>query len=132
VASFTSTFATESLIKKSPDPRVQIIEHISIDERPAIAYKKVPIDDWEADTAIGKDHKGVLVMLAKHVSKKIFITHVPSKHAEIAKEAIIKLLLPKKKQLHTITFDNGKEFASHAKIKKALGVDNYFAHPYHL
>ena len=45
--------------------------------------------------------------------------------------AIIKLLLPEKEQLHTITFDNGKEFAYHAQIKKALDADNYFAHPYH-
>jgi len=53
------------------------------------------------------------------------------KHAEVVTAAIIKLLLPEKEQLHTITFDNGKEFAYHAQIKKALGTDNYFAHPYH-
>ena len=29
------------------------------------------------------------------------------------------------------SFDNGKEFAYHAKIQEALGSDNYFAHPYH-
>ena len=39
--------------------------------------------------------------------------------------------MPEKAHLHTITFDNGKEFAYHAQIKQALGADNYFAHPYH-
>jgi IS30 family transposase len=38
--------------------------------------------------------------------------------------------MSEKAYLHTITFDNGKEFAYHAKLKKTLGVDNYFAHPY--
>lgn len=115
----------------SPDARGQIIGRISIDERPAIVDEKVRLGDWEADTVIGKGHKGVLVTLADRVSKKTLIAQVPSKHAEVVTDSIIKLLLPEKKQLHTITFDNGKEFAYHAKIKEALGVDNYFAHPYH-
>jgi IS30 family transposase len=68
--------------------------------------------------------------LAERVSKKTLIAHVPSKHAEVVKDAIIKLLQSEKKQLHTITFDNGKEFAYHAQVKMALGTDNYFAHPY--
>ena len=114
----------------SPEARGQIIGRISIDERPSIVDEKVRIGDWEADTVIGKGHKGVLVTLADRVSKKTLIAHVSSKHAEIVKDAIIKLLKSEKGHLHTITFDNGKEFAYHAKLKKALGADNYFAHPY--
>ena len=115
----------------SSETRGQIIGRISIDERPIIVDEKIRIGDWEADTVIGKGHKGVLVTLADRVSKKTLIAHVPSKHAEVVTAAIIRLLLPEKEQLHTITFDNGKEFAYHAQIKKALGADNYFAHPYH-
>jgi IS30 family transposase len=115
----------------SPDARGQIIGRVSIDERPSIVNEKVRIGDWEADTVIGKGHKGVLVTLADRVSKKTLIEQVPSKHAEVVKNAIIRLLEPEKKHLHTITFDNGKEFAYHAQIKQALGTDNYFAHPYH-
>jgi len=29
-----------------------------------------------------------------------------------------------------LSFDNGKEFTYQAKLKEALGADNYFAHPY--
>ena len=113
------------------ETRGQIIGCISIDERPSIVDEKTRIGDWEADTVIGKGHKGVLVTLAERVSKKTLIAHVPSKHAEIVKDAIIKMLQSEKQHLHTITFDNGKEFAYHAQIKEALGADNYFAHPYH-
>ena len=114
----------------SQETRGQIIGRVSIDERPAIVDKKERLGDWEADTVIGKGHKGVLVTLAERVSKKTLIVAVPSKHAEVVKDAIIQLLLPEKQHLKTITFDNGKEFAYHAKIKEALEVDNYFAHPY--
>ena len=114
----------------SPDARGQICNRISIDERPAIVDKKVRLGDWEADTVIGKGHKGVLVTLSERVSKLNLIAHVPTKHAEGVTEAIIAMLKPYKKELRTITFDNGKEFAYHEKIAEALNVDTYFAHPY--
>jgi IS30 family transposase len=114
----------------SKDKRGQIIGRISIDERPAVVDSKERLGDWEADTVVGKGHKGVLVTLAERCSRKTLIAHVKSKHAEIVSDAIIRLLKDEKENLHTITFDNGKEFAYHAKIKNALACDNYFAHPY--
>jgi IS30 family transposase len=37
---------------------------------------------------------------------------------------------PHKDRVHTITFDNGKEFAKHKELAKELDADIYFAHPY--
>ncbi len=45
--------------------------------------------------------------------------------------ATIARLVPYKDQLHTITSDNGKEFAGHQEIAKALEIDFFFAHPYY-
>lgn len=115
----------------SPDARGQIRGRVSIDERPAIVDKKIRIGDWEADTVIGKGHKGVLVTLSERYSKLNLITHVPSKHAEGVTEAIINMLEPYRDNLHTITYDNGKEFAYHEQISEALDIKGYFAHPYH-
>lgn len=100
----------------SADARGQIIGRIPIDQRPSIVDEKVRLGDWEADTVIGKGHKGVLVTLAERVSKKTLIAQVSSKLAEVVKDAIIQLLKPEKNHLHTITFDNGKEFSYHAQI----------------
>ena len=58
------------------------------------------------------------------------IAPVPSKHANVVRDAIVQLLLPEK--VHTITFDNGKEFVFHAGIKEALGLESYFAYLNHL
>ena len=46
-------------------------------------------------------------------------------------DAVITLLTTYTGAVHTITADNGKEFAYHEKITAALGAPVYFAHPYH-
>ena len=33
--------------------------------------------------------------------------------------------------VHTITYDNGLEFASHQQVSQALGASSYFCRPYH-
>ena len=53
----------------SADTRGQIRNRITIEQRPAIVDEKVRLGDWEADTVIGKGHKGVLVTLSERVSK---------------------------------------------------------------
>lgn len=115
---------------ESPDKRGQIRNKVSIDNRPEIVDKKIRIGDWEADTMIGKGHKGVLVTLTERYSKLNLIAQVVTKHADGVTQAIIAMLQPYQKELHTITFDNGKEFSYHEKIKDALSVETYFAHPY--
>ena len=40
------------------------------------------------------------------------------------------MLLPYKKFVHSITSDNGKEFAEHKKISEKLNLEFFFAHPY--
>jgi transposase, IS30 family len=43
---------------------------------------------------------------------------------------MIGLLDPYQKWVHTVTSDNGREFAKHEDIAKRLRADFYFAHPY--
>jgi len=45
-------------------------------------------------------------------------------------KAVIDLLLPYKDAVHTITVDNGTEFAEHQIIAKKLRTNVFFAHPY--
>ncbi len=45
-------------------------------------------------------------------------------------QTVLKLLRPLADQVHTLTSDNGKEFAQHEAIAEALDADFYFAHPY--
>lgn len=55
---------------------------------------------------------------------------VKRKTVHAVSQAMIKLLNPYRKKVHTITSDNGLEFARHETIAAALKADFYFAHPY--
>lgn len=104
---------------------------ISISQRPKIVEKKSRIGDWEIDTMIGANHQGALVTIVDRCSKFALIKHVPSKHANVVTYAIIEMMLPIQKITHTITSDNGKEFAYHEQIAKELQTRFYFANAYH-
>ena len=56
---------------------------------------------------------------------------VENKTAETITTAILRVMKTLKHWLKTFTADNGKEFAYHKKMTEALGVDVYFATPYH-
>ena len=108
----------------------KIPERTSISERPSVVDEKSRIGDWEADTMVGKSHQGFLVTLTERVSKLNFAIAVPHKEASLVKDAILKALLPIKDFVHTITFDNGLEFAQHSKIAQELECQTFFADPY--
>ena len=93
--------------------------------------QKSRIGDWEGDTVIGKNSKAGLVTLAERKSRYMLAGHIRSKHAEGVTSVATRLLKPYRDQCHTITFDNGKEFADHETLAVALGANIYFAHPYH-
>lgn len=110
--------------------RGQIINRVSIDERPRVVDNRPRIGDWEIDTVIGKGHSGALVTIVERKMKFTVSAQVMSKSAADVTQATIRLLRPYKELVHTITADNGKEFAHHEKISKALDAKVYFAHPY--
>jgi len=110
--------------------RGQIPNQVSIDQRPAVVETKSRFGDWEVDTVIGKQHRQALVTIVERKSKLTLIAKVFRKTAEAVTQAIIRLLKPFAPWVHTITADNGREFADHQKIAKALKTRFYFAHPY--
>ena len=93
--------------------------------------EKSRIGDWEIDTVIGKAHSGALVTIVERATQFTLVANVPNKSAEAVTAATIQLLRPYKEALHTITADNGKEFAYHEQLTAELGVAVYFARPYH-
>ncbi len=111
--------------------RWKIPGRVDIADRDPIVETKSRIGDWEADTVIGKNHKEAIVTLVDRHSKKALLKKVQSRTKEAVTKAIIELLLPYKDKVHTITFDNGGEFADHGIIAERLNAKCYFARPYH-
>lgn len=110
--------------------RGSIPNRVSIDERPAVVNNKRRFGDWEGDTVIGKNHKGLLVTLVERKSIYSVIIAIKNKSAKTVHEAVVRGLTPYKKRVHTITYDNGPEFTDHEKMAKDLDARVYFAHPY--
>lgn len=108
-----------------------IPNRVDISERPKEVNARKRVGDWEADTMIGKGHKGAIVTLDERKSKLRLAMPVCSKKAKHVTDAMVCLLKPIKRCVKTITFDNGKEFAFHEKVSKAVGCKTYFARPYH-
>jgi IS30 family transposase len=112
------------------DRRGQILGRRPICERPRHIEERLQIGHWEGDTLIGKSHKHAIVSLVERKSGYAVLAKVEKKTADLVSTAIIKRLMPISERVQTLTFDNGKEFANHASIDKALGSTTYFADPY--
>lgn len=110
--------------------RGQIRNRVSIAERPAIVARRARLGDWEVDTMIGKGHQQALVSLTERKSRLTLLAKVGRKNAEAVATAVMTLLKPLGLPLHTLTADNGKEFAHHETIAHALKLRFFFAHPY--
>ena len=104
---------------------------VDISERPGEVEEKIRVGDWEADTIIGAKHRGALVSVVDRVSKFVFLRKVGKKTAGEVGDALLRCLGPVKELVHTITADNGKEFAGHATVSGGLSAGFYFATPYH-
>ena len=114
-----------------PRNRSGIPNRTDIDDRPEVVNKRERVGDWEADTMIGKSHKGVFVTLDERKSKLRLALPVSSKKARDVTDAMLSLFSPVKHVVNTITFDNGKEFAYHEEVANAIQCKTYFAKPYH-
>jgi IS30 family transposase len=114
----------------SYDRRGRLTGCRSIETRPAIVEAKRRIGDWEADTIIGQHHQQAILSLVERKSKLTRLKKVERNTAESVGQAIEELLQPLKANCHTITSDNGREFAHHQAIAAKLRAAFYFAHPF--
>lgn len=114
----------------SNERRGKIPDRTGIEQRPAIVDQKARIGDWEGDTIIGTGHKGAIVSLVERKSIYTLLGKVERKKADLVADMEIRLLTPFREMVHTITKDNGLEFAGHEKVAKKLKADIFFAHPY--
>ena len=93
--------------------------------------EKKRFGDFEIDTMIGRNRKGAIMTTNDRCTHLVLIRRLAGKEAAQLASTAIEALLPYKDKIHTITADNGKEFARHKEIAKRLDAEFYFARPYH-
>ena len=104
---------------------------VDISERPAIVDDKSRVGDWEVDTVVGAGQSGALASAVERSSKLTRLARVERRTARETEAALERRLKPDSALVLTITADNGKEFAGHRRLSRALDADFYFARPYH-
>lgn len=106
-------------------------EH-TIHDRPEIVDQWIRLGDWEGDTICGARNKSCLVTKVDRVSKIVAAAISPDHTKESVRAAIRRAfeLLPVDMPIHTITLDNGSEFADFKGIEEDLDTTIYFADPY--
>ena len=111
--------------------RGMIPGRIDIAQRPAIVESKTRLGDWELDSIIGAKHVGSITSMVERKTKltKLVLQNGPTAHT--TRKSIVRRLKPIKRHVRTLTSDNGKEFAQHARISRELEGVFYFATPYH-
>jgi transposase, IS30 family len=110
--------------------RGQIIDRRNIYERPGSIEERRQVGHWEGDMLMGAGHKHAVVSLVERKTGYAILTKVHRKTSNLVSGAIIRRLKTIQPLVKTITYDNSKEFAEHARMDHALGSTGYFADPY--
>lgn len=104
----------------------------TIHDRPDVANNRSRLGDWEGDTVCGARNKSCLVTQVDRKSKLLTAAISPNHTAEAVLAAtkrafaLMEIALP----IHTITLDNGSEFAAFREIETSLETEIYFADPH--
>lgn len=104
---------------------------VSIHLRPDLVATRQRFGDWEGDTVEGAKGSGSITTHVERKSRYLIAGKLISKAAAVTAQAANAAFrrIPKKLR-HTLTLDNGKEFAHFRDIEKNTGLTVYFADPY--
>src|SRR5206468_2229225 len=101
-----------------------------IADRPEVIEGRFRLGDFEGDTVLGPPGTGGLVTLVDRKSRFTIILKIQSKDANHVHHRIKERLKElDEERRHSITFDNGTEFARCHRLEAHLGVELYFADP---
>jgi IS30 family transposase len=117
--------------KRHNGGNIAIKDRISIDQRPAIVNARQRFGDWEIDSIVGKNREGAIVTLVERQSAFMMMEKLPhGRNAKQLTRAVVDMLAVYINHVHSITGDNGLEFADHKSIAHDLKTQFFFTHPY--
>jgi IS30 family transposase len=114
------------------ETRGRITGMINISERPAEAADRAVPGHWEGDLIIGKNQASQIGTLVERSTGFVQLLHLPvERTADVVAAEMIKVIKALPDELRrTLTWDQGKEMAEHARISIDAAIDIYFCDPH--
>lgn len=112
------------------DRRGLIPNRTPIELRPVIVSKRKRVGDIEVDLMVGKDQKGILLVMVDRATLHTRLQRLERKDAAQVAIKAIQCLKCNPYRPRTLTFDNDMTFSRHEQIGKATGAQTYFTRPY--
>jgi len=109
----------------------KIPDRIDISCRPKAVEARNVFGHWEGDSVLYRGHTQCLATQIERKTRYVTIGRPKDRSANERNRILAKIFgkLPPQ-AVKTMTFDNGLEFAAHAKLSKRVGVKVYFSTPY--
>jgi IS30 family transposase len=108
----------------------QLRDTLNIRERPADANDRAVPGHWEGDLLMGK-RMHAMATLVERTSRFVMLVALPDGHtADLVADALASKIVELPDQLRrSLTWDQGKEMAAHARFTIATDVPVYFCDP---
>jgi IS30 family transposase len=103
---------------------------LNIRERPAEADDRAVPGHWEGDLLFGSRMKAIATLVERK-TRFVMLIALPNGHtADVVADALARKIIELPEQLkRSLTWDQGKEMASHARFTSETGVPVYFCDP---
>jgi len=106
---------------------------VNISQRPPDVEDRAVPGDWEGDLILGSTESASAIgTLVERATGFVLLLHLRDNHtADTVADAMIQKMTELPEQLRrSLTWDQGKEMASHVRIADATGLDIYFCDPH--
>jgi len=107
----------------------QIVDAVSISERPASVEDRAVPGHWEGDLVFGSGNSQIATLVERQ-TRYVMLVKVGGKDTETVVNALIKNARKLPQELYkSLTWDRGKELSAHKKFTLATDIQVYFCDP---
>ena len=104
---------------------------VMISERPAEIEDRAVPGHWEGDLIVGQNGRSAIGTLVERSTRFVMLLHLADQTAESVREAMTAKIATLPAALaRSITWDQGREMAQHARFRVDTGLEVYFCDPH--